>query len=50
MASPPALLKKLDEELAPGLTTLFQPSLASGIVPEEWTHAPIYEKGEQTIS
>ena len=43
------VLKELAEELAPGLTTLFQSSLASGIVPEEWRHAlvtPIYKKGE----
>ena len=43
------VIKELPEELAPGFTTLFQSSLASGTVPEEWRHAlvtPFYKKGE----
>ena len=43
------VLKELAEELAPELTTLFESSLALGIIPELWRHAfitPIYKKGD----
>ena len=46
----PRILKELAEELAPGLTTIFQSSLATGLVPADWKDAhvtPIYKKGEQ---
>ena len=43
------ILKELAEELAPGLTIIFQSSLSSGVVPADWRTAyvtPIYKKGE----
>ncbi|KAI8515244.1 hypothetical protein Bbelb_078350 [Branchiostoma belcheri] len=46
----PRLLKELANELAPALTLLFQSSLETGIVPQDWRTAnvtPVYKKGER---
>ena len=46
---PAFILKEAARELAPIMTLIFQRSLDTGIVPEEWRKAwivPIYEKGE----
>ena len=37
----PRLLKELHTEVAPILTTIFQRSLDTGIVPNDWKHAII---------
>ena len=44
----PKLLKELHHDIAPILTCIFNSSLESGIVPQDWrsaTVAPIYKKG-----
>ena len=46
----PRVLKELADELAPALTTIFQSSMSSGVVPADWRSAyvtPIFKKGEQ---
>ena len=47
----PRVLKEFASEIAPILTIIFQTSLDSGIIPNDWKHAnisPIYKKGERT--
>ena len=47
----PHFLKETASELAPMLTHLFQQSLDSGVLPNDWKKAyvtPIYEKGDKT--
>jgi hypothetical protein len=47
---PPFILKEASEEIAPILTRLFQRSLDSGVVPEDWKQAtivPAYKKGDR---
>jgi hypothetical protein len=42
---------ELNEELAPVLTAIFNKSLDSGVVPEDWREAnvtPIFKKGKRT--
>jgi len=44
----PRLLKELHHEIAPVLTHIYQISLKSGIVPNDWKHAviaPVFKKG-----
>ena len=46
----PRILKELADELAPCLTLLFQSSLYSGVVPQDWRTAhisPVFKKGER---
>ena len=46
----PKLLKELADDLSPALTLLFQSSLKTGIVPQDWRTAnvtPVYKKGER---
>ena len=46
----PRVLKELADEVAPALTTLFQASLDTGIVPDDWRTAlvtPVFKKGER---
>ncbi len=46
----PRLLKELHSEIAPVLTHIFQISLNTGVVPNDWKHAviaPVYKKGSQ---
>ena len=48
---PPRILKELSHELAPILSVIFQASLDSGQLPEDWRNAnvsPIYIKGDRT--
>ncbi len=48
---PPRILKEVAHELAPILTKIFQTSLDSGQLPEDWRRAnvsPIYKKGDRT--
>ena len=52
----PIVLKELRQELAPALNVIFQLSLTSGTLPDDWTKArvsPIYKKvtkeSQQTI-
>ena len=48
---PPRLLKELHDVIAPVLTHIFQISLTSGIVPNDWKHAivaPVYKKGPKS--
>jgi hypothetical protein len=43
----PRLLKELHQEVTPILTHIFQISLKTGIVPEDWKHSiivPVYKK------
>jgi retron-type reverse transcriptase len=45
------LLKELHDVIAPVLTQIFQISLTSGIVPNDWKHAivaPVYKKGPKS--
>ena len=47
---PCKILWELAAELAPILTTIFQQSLETGQIPDDWTLAfvsPIFKKGEQ---
>jgi hypothetical protein len=47
----PGLLIELNDELAPVLTVIFNKSLDSGVVPEDWREAnvtPIFKKGKRT--
>ena len=46
----PRILKELDDELAPSFALLYQSSLNSGSVPQDWRSAnvtPIFKKGER---
>ena len=46
----PRVLRELAEELAPALTTIFQSSLSSGVVPTDWRSAyvtSVFKGGEQ---
>ena len=46
----PRLLKHLADELAPALTLLYQSSISTGTVPQDWRTAhvtPVYKKGER---
>ena len=46
---PNLVLKELAWELAPILSSLFNKSLSSGILPDDWTHAfitPVFKKGD----
>ena len=46
----PRLLSELSDQLAPPLTIIFNKSIESGIVPEDWRQAnvaPIFKKGEK---
>ena len=46
----PRLLFEFSEQLAPPLTFIFNKSIESGIVPEDWRQAnvaPIFKKGEK---
>ncbi len=50
---PARFLKELAEEIAPLLTEIFQQSLSTGEVPEDWTKAnvaPIYKKGNKNLA
>ena len=50
---PNFILKTAAEELTPIITSLFQFSLDSGQVPQEWREAnvvPIYKKGDSHIA
>lgn len=47
----PRLLKELHSQVAPILTHIFQLSLDTGIVPDDWKHAvisPVYKKGDKS--
>ena len=47
----PRLLKELHSEIAPILTHIFQRSLDTGIVPDDWRHAvisPVFKKGQKS--
>ena len=47
---PNQILKECAKELAPGITCIFQSSLDSGSLPEDWTNAnvsPIFKKGDR---
>ena len=47
----PRIFKELSHELAPILSVIFQASLDSGQLPEDWRNAnvsPIYKKGDRT--
>ena len=49
----PIVLKELHQELAPALKVIFQLSLTSGTLPDDWTKArvsPIYKKGDKSIA
>ena len=49
----PVLLKELHQEIAPALQVIFQLSLTSGTLPEDWTKArvtPIYKKGDKSTA
>ena len=49
----PAVLKELHSEIAPILQTIFQVSLNSGTLPDDWTNArvtPIYKKGDKAAA
>ncbi|XP_076448293.1 uncharacterized protein LOC143285011 [Babylonia areolata] len=46
----PRLLKEIADEIAPGLTLLFQSPINTGIVPKDWKRAnvlPVFKKGER---
>ena len=46
----PKILKELADEISPALTLLYQSSINSGVVPEDWRTAhvtPIFKKGER---
>ena len=46
----PRLLSEFSEQLAPPLTFIFNKSIESGIIPEDWRQAnvaPIFKKGEK---
>ena len=46
----PKILKELANEISPALTLLYQSSIDSGIVPEDWRTAfvtPVFKKGER---
>jgi hypothetical protein len=46
----PRILKELADEIAPILTTIFQSSIDTGLLPTDWKDAnvtPIFKKGEQ---
>ena len=48
---PPRLLKETAHQIAPSLCSLFNQSLSSGSLPDEWKLAniiPIYKKGDKT--
>lgn len=48
---PPRLLKTVAEEISPALTLLFQQSINSGVVPDQWRRAlvtSIYKKGAKS--
>ena len=48
---PPRLLKETAHQIAPSLCSLFNQSLSSGSLPDEWKLAniiPIYKKGKKT--
>ncbi len=50
---PTRILKECAQELAPGLTTIFQLSLDTGTLPEDWLHAnitPVYKKGDKHLA
>ena len=50
---PCRLLKELSNEIAPMLTALFNQSLSSGEIPEDWSHAfvaPIFKKGNHNVA
>jgi len=47
----PRLLKELHTQVAPILTYIYQLSLDTGIVPDDWKHAvisPVYKKGDKS--
>ena len=47
----PKILKELHSELAPVLTKIFNQSLKTGIVPDDWKHAviaPVFKKGPKS--
>ena len=47
---PNMVLSKCAKSLAPGISTLFQKSLDSGILPKDWTDAnvtPVFKKGDK---
>ena len=49
----PAVLKELHSEIAPILQKIFQASLNSGTLPDDWTKArvtPIYKKGDKAAA
>ena len=48
----PRILKELSSQIVPILTKIFQMSLETGEIPEDWRKAnvsPIFKKGEKTI-
>ena len=49
----PRILKELAEELGPVFAHLFQQSLDTGEIPEEWSLAnicPLFKKGERALA
>ena len=49
----PRVLKEAREEIAPGLTIIFQASINRGVLPDEWLCAnvsPIFKKGKKHIA
>ncbi|KAK7103646.1 hypothetical protein V1264_018511 [Littorina saxatilis] len=50
---PNRILKECANELAPGLTAIFQLSVDSGCLPSDWTNAnvsPVYKKGDKHLA
>ncbi len=49
----PRILKELHSDIAPIMQVIFQSSLSSGVVPDDWKHAnvvPIYKKGPKQLA